>query len=565
MDRNTQERFALNPVNIDIQRSRFTMSPETTTTFNLGKIYPLCKPIEVLPGDTFEIDTALAIRMQSLITPPFDNLHFDYYYFFVPNRVVWHHWKEFMGENNESAWIPSTTYTVPTIDFVGGATPGSVADYMGIPTSLPNTQHVIVDAMPFRGFAEIYNTWFRNENVCPPVNVSYDDVNRTALVSTDTNFNDPIISMELGGALPSASKTADYFTKALPAPQKGEDVMVFDHLPVYFGDTRTNDEVLAENDLRVSRMTYHSSGTTVTGASQGFMNVSGSAVLGSDHLYQPNNWYVDGELSINQLRLAFQIQKLYEKEARSGSRYIELLKSHFSVTSPDATLQRPQYLGGNRVDININAIYQTSETGSTPQGNPAGYSITGHCSSNVHNGSVLFSSTEHGYIHCIGVARIDQHKYQQGLHRSWTRRTKLDYYFPVLANIGEQPIKNSELYCQGLTSTELATTKATRNAVDNQVFGYQEAWAEYRYMPSIVTGEMRSNIPNSLDSWHFADDYNNLPSLSPGWLEESPTNIDRVLAVQSSISDQFLGDFLFSIKATRPMPLYSIPGLIDHH
>lgn len=553
MDRNTQERFALNPVNIDISRSRFPMDPEVKTTFNLGSIIPLGKPIEVLPGDTFQIDTALAIRMQSLITPPFDNLHFDYYYFFVPNRLVWSHWKEFMGENNESAWIPQTTYTVPTIDFVGGATPGSIADYMGIPTSIDSSKHLIVNALPLRGYAQIYNDWFRDENLCPPLNLSIDDTNRTALLPSDTGYTDPIISAELGGTLCKAAKSRDYFTSALPGPQKGPDVMVFDHLPVYFGDTRPASEF---THLESRNMNVRNINDNAVYTVRAVNNANSNTITAGT--FQPANWYVDGELSINQLRLAFQIQKLYEKEARSGSRYVELLKGHFGVTAPDASLQRSQYLGGHRINIDINSIYQTSESGTTPQGTPTGYSITGNSSES----DVVMSFTEHGYIHILGVARIDQHTYQQGLHRDWTRKSKLDYYFPVLANIGEQPIRNSEIYAQGLSSSEISSNNS---GTDGEVFGYQEAWAEYRYMPNIVTGEMRSNVTNSLDAWHFADDYSTLPSLSKSWIEEDKANIDRSLAVTSSVANQFFGDFHFHIDATRPMPLYSVPGLIDHH
>ena len=563
MDRNTQERFALNPVNIDIQRSRFDATPEVKTTFNLGDIIPLGMPIEILPGDTIQIDTSMAIRMQPLVSCPYDNIHFDLYYFFVPNRLVWQHWREFMGENSLSPWIPTVTYVEPQLTFNGGVAPKSIGDYMGLPVGLSSGKYIHVFALPFRGFVQIYNDWFRDENLCQFLNLSIDDTDRTGMISTSTNYSNPIISAELGGHLFKAAKTRDYFTSALPGPQKGSDVMVFDHLPVYFDTARRNVDVVNDHGLTTNIMIrkdpndqqYHD---TAVGQVN---NTSGSGVQGYaavDSKWQPANWYVDGSLSINQLRLAFQVQKLYERDARGGSRYIEQLKSHFGVTAPDASLQRSQYLGGSRVSINLNQILQTSETGSTPQGNVAGYSLT----SDYEENHVVQSFTEHGRLFAIGVARIDQHTYQQGIHRSWTRRNRLDYYYPVLANIGEQPILNRELFAAGIAST---SDNDTISEVDNQVFGYQEAWAEYRYMPSIVTGEMRSNVTNSLDSWHFADDYATRPSLSQSWIEEDLSNVDRALAVQSSVADQFFGDFRFHITMTRPMPLYSIPGLIDHN
>lgn len=252
-------------------------------------------------------------------------------------------------------------------------------------------------------------------------------------------------------------------------------------------------------------------------------------------------------VTINQLRMAFQLQKMYEKDARGGTRYIEMIKSHFGVTSPDARLQRPEYLGGERLPININqVIQQSSTTDKSPQGNIAGYSVT----SDSH-GDFIRSFTEHGLIIGLCVARYE-HTYQQGLNRFWSKKSRTDFYLPVLANIGEQPVFNKEIFAQG-------------SEVDNEVFGYQEAWADYRYKPSIVTGEMRSNHNKTLDSWHFADDYASLPSLSSDWINEDKSNVDRALAVQSSVSNQIFADFFIQNETTRPMPVYSIPGLIDHN
>ena len=567
MNRNTQERFALNPTNIDIQRSRFLMTPEVKTSFNVGDLVPIGMPIEVLPGDTFEIDTAFAVRMQPLVSSPMDNLSFDYYWFFVPNRIVWQHWKEFMGENTESAWIPQTEYTIPQLDFANGGVPKSIADYMGLPTNdqLTSTEyaHIKVSALPFRGFAMIYNEWFRNQNLVPPLHIDIDDTNRDGANLHTGNYNNVQISCALGGVLPKVSKRADYFTKALPGPQKGPDVTILDHMPVYFDNStgRTVTQAFADHTPIYSTLGYKV-GTTTSAKSQPVLNgYNSNVVISNLDGAQPVNWFVDGDFSISALRIAFQVQKLYEKDARGGTRYREMLKSHFGVTSPDASQQIPQYLGGRNVAININSVVQTSESGSTPQGNVAGYSLTSHGSIS-HD--FIQSFTEHGYLFCVGCARIDQHTYQNGIHRSWSRKNRLDYYFPVLANISEQPVLNKEIFAVGKYNTGV-TPPSGYSDTDDQVFGYQEAWAEYRYMPSVCTGEMKSLSTNSLDSWHFADDYSSLPHLSESWIAEDKANVDRVLAVQSSVADQLFGDFRFNIKATRPMPMYSIPGLVDHH
>lgn len=554
MNRNQNSRFYQNPVNLDIGRSRFKMPHEVKTTFNVGQIIPFDVQ-EVLPGDTFQYKTSKAIRMQPLVSAPMDNLFLDTYYFFVPNRLVWDHWKEFMGENTQSAWIPQTTYTVPHINFFGGAYPGSIADYMGIPTSITAQRIVRANALPFRAYAMICNEWFRDENLRNYMHIDTDDTIRTAYGDCDNydvnNFNDEVIAPALGGAPYIACKTHDYFTSALPGPQKGPDVSVLGGSnPVYFSDTLQQKNSFVKDNSFVPRLSTYNTSLDSVSVVNAYMSLSGSSwqtIPYYDHV-QPNNWFVDSpSITINALRLAFQIQKLYEKEARSGSRYIEILKGHFGVTAPDASLQRPQYLGGSRKYINVNQVIQTSESGNTPQGNIAGYSLTSDT-----NNDFIQSFTEHGFIIGVMVARYD-HTYQQGLNRMWSRKNKLDYYFPVLANIGEQPILNKEIYCD------------INQAPQNEVFGYQEAWADYRYRPNIVTGEMRSNLSNSLDSWHFADDYNALPTLGDSWIKEDKSNIDRVLAVQSNVSNQLFADILIDCVATRPMPLYSIPGLIDHH
>jgi hypothetical protein len=473
----------------------------------------------------------------------------------VPNRLVWQHWKEFNGENTESAWIPETTYEVPQITSPAGTgwDVGTIADYFGIPTGIPNLS---VSALPFRAYALVMNEWFRDQNLQDPLVVPLDDATVSG-VNTGLFVSD----VAKGGKPYIAAKYHDYFTSCLPAPQKGPDVLIpsatAGEYPVV---TRSQniDGSLITQPLHVKYLgtptvapntpLFSGSGvqdsTRYVNAESSTGQSNGSPVF--DNLYAVASGGIGA--TINQLRLAFQVQKLYERDARGGSRYIEILKSHFGVTSPDARLQRPEYLGGNRVPININQVIQQSGTqsGTTPQGTVVGMSQTTDSHSDF-----IKSFTEHGFIIGVMCARYD-HTYQQGLERFWSRKDRFDYYWPVFANIGEQAVKNKEIYAQG-------------NAEDDEVFGYNEAWADYRYKPNRVTGEMRSAYKQSLDVWHLADDYSTRPSLSDSWIREDKANIDRVLAVQSSVSNQFFADIFVQNRATRAMPIYSVPGLIDHH
>ena len=554
MNRNTNSHFALNPTRIDMSRSTFDRNSSVKTSFNVGDIVPFYVD-EVLPGDTFDIDTSKVIRMPSLLTPIMDNLYLDTYYFFVPNRIVWQHWKELMGENNESAWIPTTEYEVPQITAPsGGWSIGTIADYMGVPTGVSGLS---VNALPFRAYALICNDWFRDENLCDPLNIPLTDAT-VAGVNTGTFVTD----VAKGGLPYKAAKYRDYFTSCLPAPQKSEDVTIpvsgGANYPVMSLDDKipnVGSVATTWTDVKggVSSANWHLGGDNYNGQlpgnDLGMFNVSSSV---SSFVAPTNLWAInDGVVStatINQLRLAFQVQKLYERDARGGTRYIEVLKSHFGVTSPDARLQRPEYLGGNRIPIVISEINQTSGTSanSTPQGNPSGQSRT----TDVHS-DFKKSFVEHGFIIGVMVARYD-HTYQQGLERFWSRKGRLDYYWPVFANIGEQAVLNKEIYAQG-------------NGTDDEVFGYQEAWADYRYKPNRVTGEMRSQAPQSLDVWHLGDDYSKLPSLSDSWIQEDSAVVNRVIAVSEENSNQLWADIFIKNKCTRAMPMYSIPGLIDHH
>lgn len=551
MSRNENTRFALNPTNLDIARSTFRRDHSVKLSFNVGDVIPFYVD-EVLPGDTFQVKTSMVARLQTLLTPMMDNLYLDTYFYFVPNRIVWQHWRELMGENTQSAWIPKTEYSVPQVSSPpGGWSIGSIADYMGIPTGVAP---LFVNALPFRAYALIMNEWFRDENLSDPLNIPVDDA--TLGGSNGTNYITDVVK---GGMPFKAAKFHDYFTSALPAPQKGPDVTI----PVSGGSNypvRTLAESvsgLSDVPLQIrtfAQMPYNVVGVNKSNSPEpGALNAHVSTLPGNVDSFVPTNlWAInDGSVSaatINQLRMAFQIQKLYEKDARGGTRYIEILKSHFGVTSPDARLQRPEYLGGNRIPVNINQVVQNSATqpDGTPLGDTAAFSVT----TDVH-GDFIKSFVEHGFVIGVMVARYD-HTYQQGLERFWSRKDRLDYYFPVFANIGEQPILNKEIYAQG-------------TAQDDEVFGYQEAWADYRYKPSRVAGEMRSKAPASLDVWHLADEYTQLPKLSDAWIREDKTNVDRVLAVTSSVSNQMFADLYIQCKATRPMPVYSIPGLIDHH
>lgn len=546
--RNMDSRFAINPT-VDIQRSKFNRDSSVKTSFNVGQLVPFYLD-EVLPGDTFQIRTSLVARLQPLVTAPMDNLYLDTYYFFVPNRLVWEHWKQLNGENTDSAWIPQTEYKVPQLVAPsGGWNIGTIADYFGLPTGIGGYE---VSALPFRAYSLIVNEWFRDQNLQDPLDTPTDD---TKVVGVNTgNY---ITDCAKGGQPFVANKLHDYFTSCLPAPQKGPDVLIS---ASGFSPLVSNDalsplgspaKVSFTGGSAPSNNTFYPLGVNVvSGTTSGSVGASApSGFSSSSPDIDATNLGISGAnaTTINQLRMAFQLQKLYEKDARGGTRYIEMIKAHFGVTSPDARLQRPEYLGGKRIPININQVVQQSgTTDASPQGNIAAYSLTSDS-----NGDFIRSFTEHGMIIGLCVARYE-HTYQQGINKFWLKNKRTDFYLPVLANIGEQPVLNTEIYTTG-------------EATDSEVFGYQEAWADYRYKPSFVTGEMRSNHNKSLDSWHFADDYASQPFLSASWMQEDKNNVDRCLAVQSSVSNQIFADFYIQNESTRPMPVYSVPGLIDHN
>lgn len=584
--RNSNSRFDLAP-QVKTERSTFDMSFDVKTSFDVGRLVPFAL-IEVLPGDSFKIQTSKVMRLQTLITPVMDNLYLDTYYFFVPNRLVWSHWEDFIGGTfTDSGWQKPVDYKVPELippidgdDDYGWHT-GTIADYFGVPVGIADdTLEFGINALPFRAYAKIVEDWFRDENLQDPLYI-YDGDSSTNGTNMDDNSPE---QYSTGGYPFIAAKFHDYFTSALPKPQKGPDVSFLDGFaPVMPMTVNSSSNTYLKPNIPANNVTVPSMNwnqTTLTHPSRNSMilgtnsngqavtgNIAGSSLTNSTASY-PSNLFADlastvlpggfSTTSINTLRQAFQIQRMLERDARGGTRYIEILKAHFGVTSPDSRLQRAEYLGGNRVPFNIEQVLQTSSTdNTTPQGNVAGWSQTNDTSYDVEK-----SFVEHGFIIGLMCARYD-HSYQQGLERMFFRSGRFDYYWPVLAHIGEKPVFKCELYWTG-----------RNHLVDNSygvgyhypvsVFGYQEAWAEYRYKPNYITGQMRSSYRESLDFWHFGDVYEEVPTLSADWIREDKANVDRTLAVQSSVSNQIFGDIFVKCTATRPLPLYSIPGMIDH-
>ena len=571
---------------IDIKRSSFDESHSHSTTMNVGEIVPLMMDCDILPGDTVEMDMASLLRMATPIYPIMDNSYLDLYWFFVPHRLVWDHWAEFWGENDDP-WIQQTEYETPMIKPPsGGWTEGTIADYFGVPTKVQGNMEV--NALPFRAYAKIYNDFFKNQNVQSSLHMYTDETTRTG-----SNGNNPITDCELGGKPAIACKFHDYFTSALPSPQKGEAVTIplgtvapltgnlnatttiggQGNKPVTAGATNhktnigTNGVNIVTGTAGAANSTYGlgvdfptagNVGNGVRGSSTGFApagkfdfanlnaNVTGLTATTSITNTLSADLSAATAATVNQLRTAFAIQKYFENAALHGTRYIEYIKGVFGVTSSDARFQRAEYLGGKRIPLEVSQIIQTSATNEvTPQGNTAGFS----CTIDRHS-AFTKSFEEHGTLMCLGVIRTDR-TYQQGLHKMFSRKKWLHYFNPFFSHLGETPILNKELYAQG-------------TSVDDEVFGYQECWAEYRYKQNRVSGYMRSNATGSLDAWHYADDYNALPTLSPAWMVEPKENVDRTIAVTSALMHQYIGDFYFKCKYSRPMPVYGIPGLIDH-
>lgn len=569
MNLNAEQRFSEIP-NVEKPRSIFDRSFTHKTSYDSARLIPVAVD-EVLPGDTWQIDFSHVTRMTTPIAPVMDNCWLDVFAFFVPTRLLWIHWKEFWGENNTTYWEQPTKYVTPKLNFYGGygmtngVKAGSLINYLGFPVGYKETEqrNSKYTSLPLRGYVKIWNDWFRDENLKQPlIEFTNDSSTQVSMAGySSINYNQQVAS----GAYPMlVSKAHDYFTSALPAPLKSSEVSIFGGeglMPVNAYTPASYQTPVPENS---AGLTWRNSDGTLPKEGQhvrllaqnkdsavpkAMSTVSGATetIPDTSRFLQPSNLWADMSYAavntISQLRTAFAIQRFYEALARGGSRYCEFLSNIWGVQNQDARLQRSEFLGARRFPINVDQVLQTSQTATTPQGTTAAFSCT------VDSDDLCtYSSSEHGYIYVMAVVR-HEHSYCQGINKMWGRNSWEDYYVPQFAHLSEMTIKNYEIYAQGTDE-------------DDEVFGYQEAWAEYRYKPNMVTGKMAPNQDGSLAIWNYCDKYDTLPTLSSEWINETDTEIKRTLAVQTE--PQFISDFYINCKVTRVMPLYSVPGLLDH-
>ena len=542
---------------IHASRSRFDLSFDHKMSGSVGNLYP-CYLQEIYPGDTFNCKANIVTRLTSTyLRPVMDNLFLDMYFFFVPSRLCFDKWQEVFGENRESAWAQQDEVLVPTATS-GTIASKSIGDYLGLPVG---TIPAGVNILPFRSFALIYDAWFRDENLCEPMLVQKGS--RTTSEQYNNNEWGP---GNYFGKLPKVAKFHDLFTSSLPSTQKGKDITVplgRTAQVVPLGDPYTQSDVAkyffpwtkgrlgleldTQNDvglganLSIASTNYHAVEHSTSGGFTGSSNG-----INGWNLYADLST-ADGGLNVPEIRYAFQLQKILERSARAGTRYNEYILSAFGVQSPDARLQRPEYLGGKRMPLSVQQAVQSVRGTDNELGALGGFSL----SNNVCGFSKGF--VEHGFV--VGVMCIRQHHtYQQGIPKMFQRHSRFDYYDPIFANISEQPVYRSEIF-----------TDETSVSLDDTVFGYQEAWYDLRSRPSTIAGDMRSNSPTSLDIWHYGDDYSVAPTLSQAFVEETPAFVDRTIAVPSTSLDQFIFDIYYQQSAVRCLPTYSIPGLVDHH
>lgn len=536
--------FGLYP-QVRFNRSKFDMPHGVKTTMNVGTLYPISFT-EVLPGDTFKTDMKVVSRVtSSFIKPIMDNLYMDVYHFFVPLRLCYDDLERVFGNPSPSAYVEQDLASIPCTIGQSFVSPGSVADYLGLPLGkIPAG----VSLLPFRAFAKIYNDWFRNENITNEVYINKGD-----FVSSEAFNPNEWSPNNYTGLPPKVGKKKDYFTSALPKTQKGDNVNV----PL--GDIVSNGSLV----LRVESNTpgeYSSGVLTSDGVSTtNIFNLQFKEDVGWSPMSNEPFEYVSGLApsapSVNDMRFAFQLQKMLERDALYGSRYNEYLLGHYGVSSPDSRLQFSEYLGGGRIPLNVQQVAQTSAPSEdSPLGALAGYSLSAG-KSRFNKGFV-----EHGYVFTVACIRT-MHSYQQGIPKIFSRLERNHFYDPLFANLGEQPIYKTELF--GVVNDGDYNPQSLRD--NDFVFGYNEAWADYRYLPNVISGGMRSTSGDSLDIWHFADKFENPPTLTDNFILENTENIDRTLSVPSSSIPNFICDFWFNTSAIRVMPVYSTPGLIDHH